>query len=69
MVRMSGGGVADQHTTDVSLQVMVPSEVKDQLRHMAARENRTHRSIVLEALKRIGIKVPDGEIHDRRKTR
>ncbi len=54
---------------DVSLQVMVPPTVRDQLRQLAAREDRTQRAIVLDALRRVGIDVAEGEIQDRRKPR
>lgn len=54
---------------DVALQVMVPPAVKLELNIRAAREGTTQRTIVLEALKSIGLSVSDDDLRDRRKTR
>ena len=61
------GHVPTKAMEDVSLQVMVPPAIRDQLRQLAAREGRTQRSVVLDALKRIGIDVPEAELLDKRK--
>ena len=56
-------------SSDVALQVMVPPAVKLELNIRAAREGATQRTIVLEALKSIGLSVSDEDLHDRRKAR
>lgn len=52
---------------DVSLQVMVPARVKREVNLLAAQESATQRTIILRALKLIGVMVKDDELRDRRK--
>jgi hypothetical protein len=52
---------------DVSLGVEVPESVKRALKIKAATEGITNRALLLQALQRIGIAVPDDEVRDRRK--
>lgn len=54
---------------DVSLQVMVPERVKREVSLRAAQESTTQRTIILRALKAIGVMVKDDELCDRRKVR
>ncbi|MCK7579172.1 MAG: hypothetical protein MZV65_27880 [Chromatiales bacterium] len=54
---------------DVSLQVMAPARVKREVSLRAAQEGTTQRTIILRALKAIGITVKDEELCDRRKMR
>lgn len=54
---------------DVSLQVMVPAHIKREVSLRAAQEGTTQRTIILRALKTIGIMVKDHELCDRRKVR
>lgn len=54
---------------EVPLQVTVPSRVKRELDVMAAAKGRTKRSIVLEALRAIGIQTTSDEIEGRRPKR
>lgn len=54
---------------DVSLQVMVPARVKREVSLRAAQEGTTQRTIILRALKAVGIMVRDEELCDRRKVR
>jgi hypothetical protein len=54
---------------DVALQVMVPPGVKRELNVRAAKEGLTQRTIVLKALRSIGLSVSDDDLHDRRKAR
>lgn len=54
---------------DVSLQVMVPAHVKREVSLRAAQEGTTQRTIILRALKAVGIMVKDDELCDRRKVR
>lgn len=54
---------------DVSLQVMVPGRVKREVSLRAAQEGTTQRTIILHALKAMGITVKDEELCDRRKVR
>lgn len=54
---------------DVSLQVMVPSRIKHEVALKAAQDGTTQRTIILTALRAIGIAITDEELCDRRKTR
>lgn len=54
---------------DVSLQVMVPARIKREVSLQAAQEGTTQRTIILRALKAVGIMVKDEELRDRRKVR
>ena len=54
---------------DVSLQVMVPTRVKRQVSVRAAKEGSTQRTIILTALRAIGIEISDKDLHDKRKVR
>lgn len=54
---------------DVSLQVMVPAHVKRDVSLRAAQEGTTQRTIILRALKTIGVTVKDDELCDKRKVR
>lgn len=54
---------------DVALQVMVPERIKREVSVLAAQEGTTQRTIILRALKSIGLIVQDGEMCDRRKAR
>lgn len=56
-------------SSDVSLQVMVPARVKREVSLRAAQDGATQRTIILRALKTIGIMVEDDELCDRRKVR
>lgn len=51
------------------LQVSLPLLTKRSLKVRAARTGKTMRVIVLHALAADGIRVPPGELHDRRKPR
>lgn len=54
---------------DASLQVIVPARIKREVSLRAAQEGTTQRTIILHALKAIGIMVKDDELRDRRKVR
>jgi hypothetical protein len=58
-----------EDSRDVSLQVMVPARVKREVSLLAAQENTTQRTVILRALKSIGVMVEDDELCDRRKVR
>jgi len=58
-----------KNSKDVSLQVMVPARVKKEVSMRAAQEGTTQRTIILRALKAIGVVVKDDELCDRRKVR
>jgi trimethylamine:corrinoid methyltransferase-like protein len=51
---------------DVPVQVMVPEQVRRQLAIMSAERGESIRTVVLRALGEIGIKVPKGQLVDRR---
>lgn len=53
----------------VPLQVMVPARIKREVSLRAAQEGTTQRTIILRALKAIGVVVKDDELCDRRKLR
>jgi hypothetical protein len=65
------GGTSNQagESKDVALQVMVPERIKREVSVLAAQEGTTQRTIILRALKSIGLIVQDGEMCDRRKAR
>lgn len=52
-----------------TLQITVPKITKKSLKISAAMSGDPMRLIVLRALARAGIQVPDEELHDRRKTK
>lgn len=54
---------------DYAFQVMLPQDVVRQVRLRAAREGTTNRAVVLTALARDGIAIPDGSATDRRRKR
>lgn len=54
---------------DVSLQVMVPARLKREVALKAAREGTTQRTLILTALRAIGLAVQDHELCDKRKVR
>ena len=56
-------------TEEVPLQVTVPFRVKRELDLLAAAAGRTKRSIVLEALRTVGVSTTDAEIAGRRPRR
>lgn len=51
---------------EVPLQVLVPEHVREELGIMAARERASLRSLVLRAVRSLGIEVTDEEIRDKR---
>lgn len=51
---------------DVPVQVMVPEQVRRQLAIMGAERGESIRTVVLRALKEIGIKIPKAQLVDRR---
>jgi len=53
--------------TEENLQISVPRETKKSLRLKAAESGEPMRLIVLRALAKAGIRVPDEELRDRRK--
>lgn len=65
----TGGRGKASSMKDVALQVMVPASVKRAVNVMAAREGTTQRTIVLRALRGVGIPVSEDDLHDRRKDR
>jgi hypothetical protein len=52
-----------------TLQITIPRVTKKSLRMKSAESGDTMRVIVLKALAKAGIQVPEGEIQDRRKTK
>lgn len=54
---------------DIALQVMVPARIKRQVSVRAAEEGTTHRTIVLTALRAIGIAVNEEDLCDKRRAR
>jgi hypothetical protein len=48
---------------------MVPPGVKRELNVRAAQEGLTQRTVVLRALRSIGLSISDDDLHDRRKSR
>ena len=58
-----------RETEEVPLQVTVPPRVKRELDVLAATVGRTKRSIVLEALRTVGVSTTDAEIAGRRPKR
>lgn len=53
----------------VPLQVMIPARIKREVSLRAAHEGTTQRTIILRALKAIGVVVNDDELCDQRKQR
>jgi hypothetical protein len=64
--RVPTGKPASQGAGEVKLAVMIPDALGLQLRITAARERKTLRTIVLEALRSAGYSVTDDMIADRR---
>lgn len=62
-------GTDARRGNDVSLQVMVPARIKREVSVRAAQEGTTQRTIILRALKAIGVMVKEAELCDRRKVR
>ena len=60
---------ATRPDAEETLQITVPLVTKKSLRLKAAQSGDTMRVIVLRALASAGIRVPDEELQDRRKTR
>jgi hypothetical protein len=54
---------------DVTLQVMVPAQVKRAIALRAANEGTTQRTVVLAALRAIGVPVRGDDLRDKRKAR
>lgn len=54
---------------DIALQVMVPARIKRQVSVRAAEEGTTQRTIVLTALRAIGIAVNEEDLCDKRRAR
>ena len=65
----SEGTTASPSEKDVSLQVMVPARLKRAVALKAARDGTTQRTIILTALRAIGLAVHDDELCDKRKVR
>jgi hypothetical protein len=55
--------------TEETLQITLPRVTKKSLRMKSAKSGDTMRVIVLKALAKAGINVPDDEVQDRRKTK
>jgi hypothetical protein len=60
---------AKQPDPEENLQITIPLVTKKSLRIKAAESGETMRVIVLRALAKAGIRVPDGELQDRRKSK
>lgn len=63
------GGALSPAEKGVSLQVMVPARLKREVALKAAREGTTQRTLILTALRAIGLTVHDHELCDKRKVR
>ena len=63
------GDIADPEIEEVPLQITVPPRIKRELDLLAATAGRTKRSIVLEALRAVGVTATDAEIAGRRPRR
>jgi hypothetical protein len=62
-----GGCIKTVKNPDTTLQITIPPETKKSLRMLSAKSGETMRIIVLKGLVAVGVKVPSGEILDRRK--
>ncbi|MCU0730971.1 MAG: hypothetical protein MUE84_05225 [Hyphomonas sp.] len=51
------------------MQVMVPERIKRQVSVRAAQDGTTHRTIILTALRAIGLEVDERDLCDKRKVR
>jgi hypothetical protein len=58
-----------KHEVEETLQITIPRVTKKSLRIKSAESGDTMRVIVLKALARAGIRVPDNELLDRRKAK
>ena len=67
--RVVAGDRRLQHDGAVPLQVMIPAHIKREVSLRAAQEGTTQRTIILRALKAIGVVVNDDELCDQRKLR
>lgn len=65
----SEGTTTSPGEKDVSLQVMVPARLKRAVALKAASDGTTQRTIILTALRAIGLAVHDDELCDKRKVR
>ena len=63
------GDIHELDTEEVPLQVTVPPRIKRELDILAAGSGRTKRSMVLEALRAVGVNATDAEIAGRRPRR
>jgi hypothetical protein len=59
-------GKTQPQRKQVPIQVMVPEDVRRQVAMMSARQGQSIRTIVLTALREIGIRIEDSELIDRR---
>jgi hypothetical protein len=57
---------AQAQSKQVPIQVMVPADVRRQVAMMSAEQGQSIRTIVLTALRGIGIRIEDSELIDRR---
>jgi hypothetical protein len=53
-------------TKEVPLQILIPEHVREQLGIMAAKERASLRTLVLRAVRSLGIEVSEEEIRDKR---
>jgi hypothetical protein len=63
---VSQAGKAQPQSKQVPIQVMVPEDVRRQVAMMSAGQGQSIRTIVLTALRGIGIRIEDSELIDRR---
>ena len=61
--------IPDPKLEEVPLQITVPPRVKRELDLIAAANGRTKRSIIIEALRTVGVSATDAEIDGRRPRR
>ena len=62
-------GYAKKSDPEETLQITIPVVTKKSLRMKSAESGDTMRVIVLKALSKAGIRVPDDELQDRRKAK
>jgi hypothetical protein len=62
-------GSAKKTGPEETLQITIPLVTKKSLRMKSAESGDTMRVIVLKALSKVGIRVPDDELQDRRKAK
>lgn len=68
-MKHEGKRVRSSGSAEESLQITVPKVTKRSLKISAAKTGDPMRVIVLRALAKAGIQVPEEEIHDRRKSK